>query len=305
MKDERMTEMKQDYENIPIPEELKERVTTAIRWGKKDTGRPLKRSRRTLRSIALHFASAAAAILLLITVMANSHETVAYAMDNIPFLGAVARVVTFREYTDSRHHVQADVKVPTVSVEDQKGFPLEKSTADLNRQIEEYTSQIITAYEQDAKVSGEEGHMELNLDYEIVTDNDRVFALRFDQRMVMAGTMHSVQIYNLDKTTGALLALGDLFQEGCDYITPVSDYLKEEMHAQMEADEDISYFYETEYPELNFTAIRPNENFYISEEGQLVLVFDKYEIAPGYMGSVEFKIPTEVIADIVKDGFVK
>ena len=50
--------------------------------------------------------------------------------------------------------------------------------------------------------------------------------------------------------------------------------------------------------------VRANENFYISEEGTLTLVFDKYEIAPGYMGSVEFEIPTEVIADIVKDGFV-
>lgn len=305
MKDERLTEMRQDYETIPIPEELEERVTTAIRWGKKGAVKLPERSGRTLYGIALHIASAAATILLLITIIANSNETVAYAMESIPFLGAVARVVTFREYTHSQHHMQADVKVPTVSVENQEGVPLEKSTTDLNRQIEEYTSQIITAYEQDAKVSGEEGHMELNLDYEIVTDSDRVFALRFDQRMVMAGTMHSVQIYNLDKTTGDLLSLGDLFQEGCDYITPISDYLKEEMHAQMEADENISYFYETDYPELNFTTIRPNENFYISQEGRLVLVFDKYEIAPGYMGSVEFEIPTEVIADIVKDGFLK
>lgn len=307
MKDERLSEMKHDYETIPIPPELKERITDTMEWAKKDVAFTSKKSSwlLTFQDVSLHFVSAAATILLLITVLANSGRSIAYAMEEIPFLGAIARIVTFREYTDSQNHMEANVKVPAVSVEDTQGNPLETATENFNRQIEAYTNQIIDAYEKDAAISGEEGRMALNLDYEIITDNERIFALRFDQVMVMAGTMHAVQIYNLDKTTGELLSLGNLFEEGSDYITPISDFLKEQMHNQMAADEDVSYFYETDMEELNFTAIRPNENFYISKEGKLTLVFDKYEIAPGYMGSVEFEIPTEVIAAIVKDGFVK
>jgi len=45
--------------------------------------------------------------------------------------------------------------------------------------------------------------------------------------------------------------------------------------------------------------ISPNQNFYITEEGKLVISFDKYEVGPGYMGIQEFEIPTEVIADIL------
>lgn len=306
MKDERLSEMKHDYETIPIPEELLSRVTASIKAAKEDmSDTPPKKARiLSFRKIATHTASVAAAAILVITVMANSGEAIAYAMDGIPFLGAIARVVTFREYSHSQDNMEANIKVPTVSVEDTEGNPLEESTAELNQKIEEYTSRIIEAYEQDVAVNGSEGHEALNLDYEIITDNDRLFTLRFDESIVMAGTMHAVMIYNLDKTTGQLISLKDLFKEGSDYITVLSDNIKEQMHDQMEADENISYFYETDMPDLNFTEISEDENFYISEAGTLTLVFDKYEIAPGYMGSVEFEIPTSSISDIIKDGYL-
>ena len=35
-------------------------------------------------------------------------------------------------------------------------------------------------------------------------------------------------------------------------------------------------------------------NFYFDADGNLVLVFEKYEVAPGYMGTPEFTIPKEI-----------
>ena len=308
MRDERLlSEIKREYESIPVPANLKERIAKTMEEAKKDGLALTKRRNRrlALRHMALHFASAAAAILMLITVMANSGESISYAMGDIPFLGAIARVVTFRQYSDNQKNTEANVKVPEVRVEDTEGNVLDGASADLNRQIEDYADQIIEAYEGSAEKNSQEGHLAVNLDYEVITDNDRIFALRFDQQLVMAGSQHAVQIFNLDKTTGNLLSLGDLFKEGSDYITPISDNIKEQMQAQMAQDENVAYFYGTDTPGLDFTAIRPNENFYISRDGTLTLVFDKYEVAPGYMGSVEFEIPTEVIEGIVRDGFVE
>ena len=34
----------------------------------------------------------------------------------------------------------------------------------------------------------------------------------------------------------------------------------------------------------------------------VALVFDKYEVAPGYVGTPEFPIPTGLIADMLADG---
>ena len=44
-----------------------------------------------------------------------------------------------------------------------------------------------------------------------------------------------------------------------------------------------------------FKSIAIDQNFYINDENQLVIVFDEYEVAPGSMGTPEFVIPTELL----------
>ena len=39
-----------------------------------------------------------------------------------------------------------------------------------------------------------------------------------------------------------------------------------------------------------FEVLENEEKFYINEQGQVVISFDRYEIAPGYMGYPEFII---------------
>lgn len=77
------------------------------------------------------------------------------------------------------------------------------------------------------------------------------------------------------------------------------------MKEQMAADENVTYWLDSDIPEWDFKSITADTTFYINEEGRLVIVFDEGEVAPMSMGSVEFVIPTEVIQDIVQDGFVQ
>jgi len=48
-----------------------------------------------------------------------------------------------------------------------------------------------------------------------------------------------------------------------------------------------------------FKGIDENQNFYINEDGKLVIAFNSYEAAPGYMGAVEFIIPTKVLTNLL------
>lgn len=41
-----------------------------------------------------------------------------------------------------------------------------------------------------------------------------------------------------------------------------------------------------------------NQSFYITDQGKLMISFDKYVVAPGYMGIQEFEIPTDVLQDV-------
>ncbi|WP_334309184.1 RsiV family protein [Clostridioides difficile] len=45
----------------------------------------------------------------------------------------------------------------------------------------------------------------------------------------------------------------------------------------------------------DFESINKYQDFYFNKDGNLVISFDEYEVAPGYMGAVEFVIADKVI----------
>ena len=94
-------------------------------------------------------------------------------------------------------------------------------------------------------------------------------------------------------------------KKGSGYIDRISDNIKEQMRAQMKENADVTYFVDDENNKFNFKSISNKTNFYVNEKGKLTLVFDKYEVAPGYMGMVEFSIPTGEIVDMVTNGYLK
>ena len=79
--------------------------------------------------------------------------------------------------------------------------------------------------------------------------------------------------YTIDKHTNTLVVLSDLFQSGTDYLTPINQYITEQMRRQ---------------------------NASGNETGNIVICFDKYEVGPGSSGSPCFEIPQQVVANILK-----
>ena len=76
--------------------------------------------------------------------------------------------------------------------------------------------------------------------------------------------------------------------------------IRRQMQMQMEEDPTCTYWVDNEIEDWNFEAIAPDQHFYFNDAGNLVLVFDKYTVAPGYMGTPEFEIQRELFADILK-----
>ena len=316
MKDERLDKMNQEYHEIFIPAELRQRVETGIREAKKDMEterqttierkkKPMKKKNNKMITFAKTLGGAAAAALIAITVMANSGASIAHAMAKIPVIGAIAEVVTFREYQDSTNQMYADVKVPEVEVKNEDGTVDQESTNAINQSIQEYTDEIIAQYQADVEAADGQGYQAVDLDYQVITDSERLFSIRFDKLVVMASGEETVKIYHIDKKTGELINLSGIFKEGVNYIDPISENIRKQMKEQMAADENVTYWLDSDIPEWDFKSITADTTFYINEEGRLVIVFDEGEVTPMSMGSVEFVIPTEVIQDIVQDGFVQ
>ena len=305
MKDERLEKMKQEYEEIRIPAELRRRVEAGIQKGKEDGEEIIRMNKKSkLIKFVRNTAGAVVAAMLAITIMANSGASIANAMMKIPVLGTIAEIVTFREYKDSTNDMTADVKIPEVSVKNEDGSVNQEATDAVNKSIQEYTDEIIAQYKADVEASGGEGKQLVDLEYEVITDSDRLFSIRFDKLQIMASGAESVKIYHIDKQTGQMINLKGLFKEDVNFIDPISDNIKKQMKEQMAADESKMYFIDSDMPESDFQSITEDTTFYVNDSGKLVIVFDEYEVAPGSMGVVEFEIPTDVIQDIVQDGFV-
>ena len=308
--------LKREYESIPIPEDLEFRVRSSIAQAKNAENAENAQNTQSTQARESHPAKkhrylrkvfgTCAAAMLTVVVLANSGAGVAHAMEQVPLLGLITKVVTFRTYEDQRGDtVSATINVPEV-----------ENGGELNDAIQAYTDTIIAEYEKDAASSeeyandpdaptAETNHYELNLDYTVATDNAALFALRFNKSVVMASGNESVKIYNVDKATGKILTLGDLFQSGSGYLDVLTKNIQAQMRTQMDADENVYYWLDDEVTDWNFTALDPDTAFYVNENGQLTIVFNEGDVAPMYMGVVEFTIPTNAISDIAVPGYLK
>lgn len=298
MRDDRLESMREEYQSIPIPEDLEFRVRASIERAKRENHQT-KAPKHTWHRVWKRTGLTAAAAMLALVVLTNASPTVAYAMERVPVLGAITRVFTFRTYDYEGEKTSAHVEVPQV----------EGGSQELNEAIQTYTDTIIEQYKKDAGLyqgssQGETDHYLLDLTYTVVADNDSLFALRFDQTQIMASGAQSVKIYVVDKATGHILTLADLFQKDSDYLNVLTKAVQEQMAQQMEENPAVYYWLHDEVEEWNFTQLSPDTDFYVNQAGDLVLAFDEGEVAPMYMGLVEFTIPAKDLQSIARSEYL-
>lgn len=286
--------MKTAYEKIPVPKEAIERIQQGIAKAQEES------KHATFISFAKGLGITAAAAMATIILLANSSQSVACAMEKIPVIGRIAKVVTFRDYKDETKNFNASIKVPEIEADDGASPDSSKNLKKTNKTIEEYANELIAQYEADLKASNGEGNYSLESTYEVVRDTDDYLAIRINTTLVMASGSQFTKVFNVDKTTGNILKLSDFFQKDSDYLKVISDNIKEQMETQMKNDDSVTYFYQSDMPEWDFNEITEDTSFYFNDNDELVVNFDEYEVAPGYMGAVSFTIPHSVTDPLLK-----
>lgn len=280
---EKMDELKQAYEKISIPDSAKRSILKGIETAKRE-----KKKSGMIKFIKNTGIGTAAAVMAM-TVMVNTNQTIANAMEQIPVIGALAKVVTFRTYESQSKGAEANIVIPKVWQEE--GV---ESTLAVNKAIEEYADAFIRQFEEEVTKGQGENHYQLTSNYEVVTDDAHYLSIRINTTEVMASGAQYVKIFTVDKRTGELVTLKMMFSDKNNFIDNVSNNIKQQMKQQMEADSSKIYFLDSEIPESDFNGITGEESYYLNMQGQLVIVFDEYQVAPGYMGVVEFTIPEEL-----------
>jgi len=283
--DKKLEKLRSDYKNVPLPNNLDEIVRNAIHRSK-------SRRRFPMKSIA---GLTAAAIFVL---SLNTSPTFAKSLSNFPVLRNVVKVLTFTEYTVNEPTYKANIKVPAVS--NLKNKDLEQS---LNQKYLKENQKLYDEFKKEIssleKKSG--GHLGVDSGYEVKTDNENILSIERYVVNTVASSSTTMKFDTIDKKKEILLSLPILFKDN-SYIDIINKNIKEQMINQMNQDESKIYW----IPEANldysidpFVSITENQNFYINKDYKLVISFDKYEVAPGYMGVVEFIIPTNILTNIL------
>ena len=275
-------------EQTDIPDSVKNRIEqTLVDLPEK---KPVKKQIRILPRIA---ASAACFVFIILFLLPNVSVTYAQALEQLPVIGDLVRVVTIRNYYYDDNHWKMDINIPQIESEDSKSVDY------INKDVSELTTALINRFYEDLEINGNNGYGSLNVDYEVVTNTDSWFTLKLTVCQTAASSNTYFKFYHIDKKQGKIVELGDLFNTDKFSDSLVAE-IKKQMQEQMANDENISYWINTSGIGEEFATVGANHNFYWNENGDLVIIFDKYEVGPGSMGTPEFVIDKGVIRDILK-----
>ena len=291
---------KQAYEQPHMSERQIESMKKKIEEAKMENRRENRKSRAMSK-----FAVTAAAVAAAFVILPNTSAGVAYAMENIPLLGRLVEVVTFRDYQYEDELNRADIKIPEIvpqgvtdNTTEKVQDHIKKSTAEINAEIQKISEPFLKEFKEN--LEKEWGYQDVIVNSEVISTTQDYFTLKLICYQGAGSGSEWNYYYTIDLNTGERLQLKDLFKEGADYITPISENIKTQMREQMAADDNKCYWLDDEIEELNFKQITDETAFYLNEQGNIVISFNEGDVAPMYMGVVTFEIPKAVISGILK-----
>lgn len=294
-----LKDAKDIYEHIVVPEELDARLRAAL-----ETAAPQKQKLSNVVRFSKWITSAAAAMLLCFTIGLNTSESFAMSAAELPFLGQIAKVLTIRSYEKTEGNTTTTVEIPEIQLETEPSDDANAIT-EVNKKIqalvEEFTLEKEAEVENYKELFLESGgtldewearSIDINVDYEVKHQSDAILSLFVDSWISWFNFEEERHFYNIDLKTGKELTLIDFFGE--DAYRYASDCVLQQMETLIQSDPDTYSFWgvmEDEDMGYEFIGVTEETLFYINEDGNIVVTYDKYEVAPGSMGIQEFVVP--------------
>ena len=289
-----MNRFRNEYENIEIPDELEFLVRTTI----KEQEKKMKRKNIINKSV---IAAAVAGVVFVGSI--NLSSEISYALSEVPVLGSIVRVLTFKTFELKDNNFDAQLKTPAIEGLDSKlEAMLNEKYLDENQKLyDDFMKEI----DELKKADMDEAHMGIASGYEVKTDTDKLLVIGRYVVNTVGSSSTTIKYDTIDKQNKLLITLPSLFKDEA-YIDIISENIKAQMKERMKDENNVYWLEDEMMGDENFSKIDKNQSFYITKDNQLVIAFDKYEVAPGYMGNPEFIIPSELLKDVlVSEEYIK
>lgn len=301
---EEFKKARKQYENIPISKELSKTVNEAIRKGEMKMG---GKSKKNIWKVPAGLVAAAACVMVL---GLNTSETFANTMSEVPVIGRLCQILTIRSYASEtqEENVNITINKPELSVEDTEEADENKVmvaeeiaarvneeinakitayTEDANKQIEEYKQAFLATGGTEEEWAARNIVVDVNYEIKSQTDDILSFVMNYSENWVAVYAQSD--FYNISLADGHDITLQELL--GDNYAEIIEENVRAQVAEQTAADSNKIYWIGSEDEKQMLEAdVFENPSFYINEAGNVVIVFDKYAVAPGYMGACEFEI---------------
>lgn len=185
------------------------------------------------------------------------------------------------------------VEIPTIEmIAEDTGITVDEINQEILDQCNQYADDAVMRAEEYRTAFLETGgtpeewaehNIKITVGYEIRQQNNEYLSFVVRGTENWTNAYSESKYYNLDLNTGKYVTLKDLL--GGDYVELVNKSIREQIAERQNAGE--TFFTEEEG---GFSGITEDVRFYINENNRPVIVFERYEIAPGAAGEVEFEI---------------
>jgi len=203
----------------------------------------------------------------------------------------------FSTYNSKIDGFEAKIVTPLI-----RGLADKKNENELNHNFRVKAKAAISEYEnyvveETNKTSKTEGHFALISDVIVKTNNEKILAFDHYLLNIVGSSSTKHEFYTFLRDSGKLVTLKELLKKQPNYVQKISKYIRTEMKRINKKENGM--FWVERGSQDEFKKIKEDQNFYINDEGSLVVCFDKYEVAAGAQGSPEFIIPTKITGVIL------
>ena len=241
-----------------------------------------------------------AACFIFSVILPNVSEKSAYALQSIPGLGRYFQLITLRKYSfhDGSHSAEVQTPYLAVGAEEAKSDSAWKeaksdSAEKINADIAKITDELIQEFKEELTKSE---YKNLDVHSEVILNSEEYYVLSLSV-LQEEGDSHTLNhYYTVDKHSGELLTLSELFPYTANYKEILTEEVKKQIKEHNRISED-KYFVQDGEDEEGFREVTDEQSFYINADKHLVLVFPEGEIAPMSMGEIQFIMPESIWQD--------
>ena len=241
-----------------------------------------------------------AACFIFSVLLPNVSEKSAYALQSIPGLGRYFQLITLRKYSfhDGSHSAEVQTPYLAVGAEEAKSDSAWKEAKSdaaekINADIAKITDELIQEFKEELTKSE---YKNLDVHSEVILNSEEYYVLSLSV-LQEEGDSHTLNhYYTVDKHSGELLTLSELFPYTANYKEILTEEVKKQIKEHNRISED-KYFVQDGEDEEGFREVTDEQSFYINADKHLVLVFPEGEIAPMSMGEIQLIMPESIWQD--------